>query len=132
MQSLNEKNRINDVVDTALKNMSVLSDVNMIMGNAIKGENGEVIIPFSKVTMGVLVGGGEYGKVSIFKKGDDLPYSAGNGSVVSIKPCGFLIKNSTNSDFKVVSVSDSPYEKFIEKASEFLENLKREDNETQN
>ena len=120
-----ENNRINQVIETAIQNLNTAIDVNTVMGEPIVGENGEYIVPFSKITFGVLAGGGEYGKVSILKKSTDLPYSAGNGAIVSLKPCGFLIKNSKDDSFKIVSVSDTPYEKFIEKASEFIENLSK-------
>ncbi|MBR2870511.1 MAG: hypothetical protein IKB98_03960 [Clostridia bacterium] len=123
MQSVNDKNRINNVIENAIKNLNGLVDVDTVMGSPIKGDNGEIILPFSKVTFGLLVGGGEYGKVSIFKNSSDLPYSAGNGAVVSIKPSGFLIKENNSDNFKVVSVSETSYEKFIEKATDFIKNL---------
>ena len=78
------------------------------------------------MTIGVIVGGGEYGKLSIFKKNDDLPYSAGNGAVVSVKPCGFIVKE--DGKYKVLTVSENSYEKIIDKASEFLESFNAENN----
>ena len=119
MQTIIEDNRINKAIETALKNVSSLIDVNTVIGKPIKTEDGEYIVPITKVTVGVLSGGGEYGRVSIFKKGSDLPYSAGNGAIVSVKPCGFLIKDDSN--FKVISVAESPYEKIIEKASDLFD-----------
>ena len=113
--------RIGSVIESALKNINGLIDVNTVVGKPIKSEAGEMIIPISKVTVGVLAGGGEYGKVTIFKKGSDMPYSAGNGAIISLKPCGFLIKEETS--FKLLSVSDTPYEKIIEKASEIINEI---------
>ena len=69
----------------------------------------------------MLVGGGEYGKVSIFKNNENLPYSAGNGAVISIKPSGFIMKE--NNEFKVFSVSDSALEKLVDKSSEIISKL---------
>lgn len=113
--------RIGSVIESALKNINGLIDVNTVVGKPIKSETGEIIIPISKVTVGVLAGGGEYGKVTIFKKNSDLPYSAGNGAIISLKPCGFLIKDEAS--YKLLSVSDTPYEKIIEKASEFISEI---------
>jgi uncharacterized spore protein YtfJ len=95
------------------------------MGEPIKTKEGDLVIPFSKVTVGLLVGGGEYGKITIFKKDSDLPYSAGNGAVVSIKPCGFLIKE--NNEYKLLNVSHTPYEKLMDKATDIIGSLKNED-----
>ncbi len=113
--------KINIAIETALKNINEFIDVNSVIGSPIKTEDGDIIIPISKVTVGVLVGGGEYGKIGIFKKGEDLPYSAGNGAVVSIKPSGFLIKDNTS--YKLISAKESPSEKLIDKAIEIVSNI---------
>ncbi len=127
MQSKIENNKINKTIETSLKNVSNLVDVNMVIGKPIKTDDGAIFIPISKVTVGVLSGGGEYGKVNIFKKGSDLPYSAGNGTIVSVKPCGFLYKDDKN--YKILTVADNAYEKLIDKASDFISELKAENDE---
>ncbi len=124
MQSKIEHNRINNVIETTLKNLENIIDVNTVIGTPIKTNDGTLIIPISKVIVGVLAGGGEYGKVNLFKSGKDLPYSAGNGAIVSVKPCGFLINEGNG--YKMISISDSPYEKMFEKTTEFFEKLNSE------
>lgn len=124
MQSKIEHNRINNVIETTLKNLGNIIDVNTVVGAPIKTIDGSLIIPISKVVVGVLAGGGEYGKVNLFKSGKDLPYSAGNGAIVSVKPCGFLINEGNG--YKMISVSDSPYEKLLEKTTDFFEKLNSE------
>lgn len=124
MRSDKEKTKINTAIDSALKNIGALIDVNTVVGMPISVPDGSLIIPLSKVTFGILAGGGEYGKISIFSKSDELPYSIGNGSIVSIKPCGFLIK-SANSDYKIISFSGNSYESLIDKASDFITNYSK-------
>jgi len=119
-----ENNRISKVIETTFKNINGLIDVNTVVGKPIKTDYGDYVIPISKVTVGMLVGGGEYGKINIFKNSEDLPYSAGNGAVISVKPCGFLIREQDK--YKVVSVSDTYYEKIIEKAANFISDIKNE------
>lgn len=119
------KNRINAVVETALKNLNSLVDADTVVGAPIKYDNGDYVIPLSNVTFGYLSGGGEYGKVSIFKKGENLPFSAGNGAIVSVKPCAFLVKKS-DGEYSVLTVYNEPIEKLIDKASAFLDTLKGE------
>lgn len=130
MQYQIENNKITKVIESTFKNLSGIIDVNTVVGKPIKTDDGEYVVPVSKVTIGVLMGGGEYGKISIFKKGDDLPYSAGNGAIVSIKPCGFLIKESDK--YKVLSVSDKPYEKLLDKATDFITEFGNINNEEKN
>ena len=124
MQLNTENNKINKAIETALKNVSALVDANTVIGKPLKTNEGDYIIPVSKITVGVLSGGGEYGKVNIFKKGSDLPYSAGNGAIVSVKPCGFLVKD--NGSYRLISVADGAYEKLLDKASDFIVGLKDE------
>ena len=119
MQSDKERTKINSAIETAIKNLGAIIDVNTVIGTPLKNDDGSVIVPVSKVTFGILTGGGEYGKINIFNKGADLPYSAGNGAVVSLKPCGFLVKNAGSSDYKIISMPGN-YENLIDKAAEFL------------
>ena len=130
MQYQIENNKITKVIESTFKNLSGIIDVNTVVGKPIKTDDGEYVVPVSKVTIGVLMGGGEYGKISIFKKGEDLPYSAGNGAIVSVKPCGFLIKESDR--YKVLSVSDKPYEKLLDKAADFISEFGNINNEEKN
>lgn len=127
MQYQQEEGKISKVIESTFKNLSNIIDVNTVVGKPIKSESGEIIIPVSKVTVGVLMGGGEYGKVTIFKKSNDLPYSAGNGAIVSVKPCGFLIKEGNQ--YKLLNVSDKPYEKLLDKATDLISEFGRIDNE---
>ena len=124
MQSQERLNRISETMQTVIKNLSQIVDVNTVVGTPIKDVDGEYIIPVSKVTVGVLTGGGEYGKLSIFKKGEDLPFSAGNGAIVSIKPCAFLVKEQDK--YKLINVALNSYEKLVDKASDFIMELKNE------
>lgn len=128
MSIKNENNRINQIIQTAIQNINSMVDVNTVIGSPINTNKNEVIIPFSKVTLAVLSGGGEYGKLNIFSKGD-LPLSAGNGALVSIKPSGFLVKGSGETDYKIYSVSENPYEKILDKTGEILESLTENKND---
>ena len=122
MRSEKDNNRINDVLETAMKNLGGLIDVNTVVGSPIKTEEGDLVIPVSKVTFGILSGGGEYGKLNIFQKNSDLPYSAGNGAIVSVKPCGFLLKRS-GAEYKVLSVSDDALSGVLDKTVDFISRL---------
>lgn len=129
----NQKNKINDVVKDSIQNLSSIIDVNTVVGTPIAFD-GSTVVPVAKVTFCVLAGGGEYGKVSIFKGGEDLPFSAGNGSVISIKPCGFLVKNE-NEDYKVLSVSGGNLDGIIDKTTDLIKNLTKttvENNDEEN
>ncbi len=117
-------NKISTVVETALKNLKDMADVNTIVGEQITTSTDDIIIPISKVSVLALSGGGEYGKVNIFKNSEDLPYSAGNGAIVSLKPCAFLIKQP-NEDFKVLNVGTSNYDGLFDKIINTIGNINK-------
>ncbi len=115
------KNRIGEVVSNSIEKLSNIIDVNTVIGTPVDVEGG-LVIPIAKVTFCVIAGGGEYGKVSIFKGSEEMPFSAGNGSVVSIKPCGFLIKNR-DEDYKVLSVSNNNLDGLFDKTTDFIKDM---------
>ena len=75
------ENKINRVIDTAMKNLSTLVDVNTVIGKPMKTEDGSLIIPVSKVTLGFMTGGGEYGEVKVMKKDRAIPFAGGSGAI---------------------------------------------------
>ena len=117
---MNDK-KINDVLDESNLSLARLADVNLMIGKPITTISGFQIIPFSKVTMGNLAGGGEYGDVKVLKEGEEPSFAGGNGSIVSMKPMGFLIDDGT--DCRMVRVTDDAMDTLIEHASEILRNV---------
>ena len=55
--------KINNLIDSSLERLDLLADVNTVIGKPIVTISGVQIIPFSKVTLGNLSGGGDYGDV---------------------------------------------------------------------
>ena len=117
-----EKNeKINELIDSSLENLDTLADVNTVIGKPIVTASGFQVIPFSKVTMGNLSGGGEYGDVKIVKETDSLPFAGGSGAVISMKPMGFLIDDGRSC--QLIRVSEEPLDNLIEQASEIIRNV---------
>lgn len=117
------QNKINVVLNSLLENLSTMVDANAVVGSPIKTEEGCLIIPVSKITIGILSGGGEYGKLNIFKSGNDLPCSVGNGTIMSLKPCAFLIKDNKEG-VKIIQTEKENIEKLFDKAIDLFENVK--------
>lgn len=113
--------KINDLINASLVTLNDIADVNTVMGKPIVTASGIQIIPFSKITMGTLSGGGEYGDVKIVKETDSMPFAGGSGSVVSMKPMGFIIDDGKTC--RMLRVTDEPMDNLIEKASEILQNV---------
>ncbi len=121
-----EKNKkINDLIDSSLENLDALADVNTVIGKPIITASGFQVIPFSKVTMGNLSGGGEYGDVKIVKEIDALPFAGGSGAVISMKPMGFLVDDGKSCH--VLRITDEPIDNLIECAGEIVRDVMTKD-----
>ena len=117
-----EKNqKINNLIDSSLEKLDVLADVNTVIGKPIITASGIQVIPFSKVTLGNLSGGGEYGDVKVIKETDSFPFAGGNGAVVSMKPMGFLIDDGQSCH--IFRITDEPIDNLIERAGEILRDI---------
>ena len=121
-----EKNeKINELIDSSLENLDTLADVNTVIGKPIVTASGFQVIPFSKITMGNLSGGGEYGDVKIVKETDSLPFAGGSGAVISMKPMGFLIDDGKNC--RILRITDEPIDNLIERAGEIIHDVMSKD-----
>lgn len=116
-----KKEKINGLINASMDNLDALADVNTIIGQPIITASGFQIIPFSKVTMGNLSGGGEYGDIKVVKEIDALPFAGGSGAVISLKPMGFIVDDGTNC--RIMRVSDEPMDNLIERAGDILRDI---------
>ena len=112
--------KISSLIETSMKNLTSMVDVNTIVGRPIKTDDGNCIIPISKVTVAYMTGGGDTGKAKIFTKSNDLPFIGGSGAVVSMKPSGFLIENGEQ-NFKLLTMDKEPIEMIYDVVSEYVE-----------
>jgi sporulation protein YtfJ len=109
---MSEKNqKINHLVDSSIQHLNQLADVNTVIGKPFTTVSGHQIIPFSKVTMGNLSGGGEYGDVKVIKEIDSLPFAGGSGAVISMKPLGFLIDDGKGC--QILRITEEPIDNLI-------------------
>jgi sporulation protein YtfJ len=117
-----EKNqKINNLIDSSLERLDTLTDVNTVIGKPIITASGYQIIPFSKVTLGNLSGGGEYGDVKVLKQTDTFPFAGGSGAVVSMKPMGFLIDDGKSC--RILRITEEPLDNLIERVGEIMRDV---------
>ncbi len=115
---MDKKKKIDSIMEKTAEQLTGLVDVNTVIGKPIFSASGAQIIPFTKVTMGYLSGGGEYGEAKAIKEDECYPFAGGAGTVVNIKPAGFLIDDGNGC--RIVKVTDDPLDGLIEKASELI------------
>ncbi len=91
------EHHIENLMDSAMKNLKDMIDVNTIVGDAIETVNGTVIIPISRVGFGFVAGGSEFNGETVnqyTKEGIDeeisyrLPFGGGSGAVAAHRVAG--------------------------------------------
>lgn len=112
-------------MEKTAQRLTSLVDVNTVIGKPIVTASGAQVIPFTKVTMGYLSGGGEYGEVKKIEDGECLPFAGGAGTIINLKPSGFLIDDGTGC--RLVRVTEDPLDGLIEKTSDLVNKLVNRD-----
>ena len=113
--------KISNLINSSIAQIDSLADVNTIIGKPIITASGYQIIPFSKVTLGNLSGGGEYGDVKLVKETDTFPFAGGSGAVVSMKPMGFVVDDGKSC--RILRITDEPIDNLVERAGEIIHDI---------
>ena len=98
-------------MESSMKNIKEMIDVNTIIGEAVQTPDGTTIIPVSKVAFGFGAGGSD-----IPVKGGNT-FGGGSGAGVSIKPVGFLVVSADQ--IKLLPI-DSAVSGPVDKLFEFI------------
>ena len=100
MRTYTNSTTINELISNAMDKLKTIVDSSTIVGESIKTEDGVTIVPISKVTVGFVVGGGEYADLSSRRVANHFPMSGGSSGGMSVSPVGFLIiQNDGSVDF---------------------------------
>lgn len=112
-----EQSRQSELIRTALENVKSMVDANTVTGTPITTESGTMIIPISKVFVGIASGGIDYfGK----KSTTDKNFGGGGGTGVTVSPIGFLVIDSKGK-VELLNI-DAPTKDPVSKVVELIEN----------
>lgn len=124
---------IQGLMRTALESLKEMVDVNTVIGDPIETQEGQVIIPVSRVSFGFAAGGTEFagntgggGRLSQYAEdgagGSPFPFGGGSGAGVSVHPVGFLVV--AKDSLRMLPVDGArPMDKLIDVAPQLLERL---------
>jgi len=117
---------INDLISNAMDKIKTIVDSSTIVGDSIQTPDGTTIIPISKVTVGFVVGGGEYADLSSRRVANHFPMSGGSSGGMSVSPVGFLIL-TTDGEVDFVNVENkSLYQTILNMFNSLLAKIEKE------
>ena len=110
---------VSELLGISMEKIKEMADVNAIIGQPIKLEDGTTIIPVSKVSYGFASGGSD-----LPSKYDKNLFGGGAGAGVSIKPEGFLVISPDGTAKMVpMEASSDPISTAIEKVPVVIEKV---------
>lgn len=88
---MGKENQIDGMVSTFIDKVKNMIDVDTVIGTPFETKDGLLLIPITKVSVGFVSGGGEYGcEKKVVKITESLPFAGGGAGGVSVSPIGFL------------------------------------------
>ena len=115
-----KKGRENDF-DRPPKALEKVADANTVIGEPIITVSGSQVIPLSSVTVVNLNGGGEYGDIRTFKITEGFKVAGGNGTVITVKPRGFLVDDGNGC--RLLKMEESAIDTIIEKTGDLVHTI---------
>ena len=100
---------INSLMDTTMRKIKELVDVNTIVGDPITTPDGTTIIPVSKVSYGFATGGSDLPT----KKDNRECFGGGSGAGVTIQPIGFLSIYKGSVKMVPIEKFDGPVDRIV-------------------
>ena len=114
LPSEKQEHPIERIMDSAFGKMRMLTDSDIIVGNPIVMPDGTTVVPISKISVGIVTGGGEYSQ----KQQDEYPFAGASGAGMSVSPVCFLV-----SDGKSVRMLNVGSETFLDKVVDTVPNV---------
>lgn len=120
---------IENIMQSSMEHIKQLADVNTVIGAPIMAGEDTMILPVSKVSLGMLVGGGEY-NMGAAKKNQEYgingvyPFAGTSTLGMSLTPLAFLAVQ--NDSVRVLPAKqDCSADRLIEMLPQFMETAER-------
>jgi len=116
-------NQISNLISNIINNVKGVVDVDSVIGSPFEVGNGVYLIPITKISVGFVAGGGEYGcDKKVIKKLKNYPLAGGGGGGVTVSPIGFIEVKGKQT--KLIRLNEkSVYQNILEKIPSILEGV---------
>ena len=113
------EHKIPEIIRSSMENIRSMVDANTIVGDPIPATNGTVIIPISKVSVGIASGGVDYNSK---KEAQPRPqnFGGGGGTGMTVAPVGFLVCDK-NGDVEFLNVASKGKPDPVDQIADFVE-----------
>ena len=116
---MSEQHPIEGMLGTTMSKLRDMIDVNTIVGDPVKLDNGTCIIPISKVSYGFGSGGSNFPS----KSPKDM-FGGGVGAGATVQPLAFLVVSGTDVKLIPLETKDDPGAKILDAIPGLIEKAK--------
>ena len=106
---------IESIMDSTFGKMRALTDTDTIVGEPIVMPDGTTVVPVSKISIGIVTGGGEYGDNST-----DYPFAGASGAGMSVAPICFLISDGRTVKMLNVGENKNTFDRIVESVPDIV------------
>lgn len=128
MKIYEDGGRLNDMIGQAMEKIKTIVDSSTVVGDKVETDDGTTIIPISKVSVGYVVGGGEYADLSARRVANHFPMAGGSSGGMSVSPVGFLIIYQGSVEFINVE-NKSLYQTVLNMFNALMEKIEKDKGE---
>ena len=113
------ENKIPEIIRSSMENIRSMVDANTMVGDPINTPAGTVIIPISKISVGIASGGVDY---ATKQESPARPqnFGGGGGTGLTVAPVGFLVVDS-DGDVEFINVSQKGKPDPVDQIADFVE-----------
>ena len=113
------ENKIPEIICSSMENIRSMVDANTMVGDPINTPAGTVIIPISKISVGIASGGVDYANK---QESPARPqnFGGGGGTGLTVAPVGFLVVDS-DGDVEFINVSQKGKPDPVDQIADFVE-----------
>ncbi len=126
----NGREKLSEIVTSALENIKEIADVNTVVGEPIIAPGDVTIIPITSVSVGFASGGVDSLGKRTTERSQSMNFAGGGGTGIKINPIGFLVvKADGDVTFLGASSAQKPDKidtilEMIERSPEFIKRLR--------
>ncbi len=113
------EHKIPEIIRSSMENIRSMVDANTIVGDPISVTGGTVIIPISKISVGIASGGVDYNSK---KENQPRPqnFGGGGGTGMTVVPVGFLVCDKSG-DVEFLNVASKGKPDPVDQIADFVE-----------
>ncbi|MBQ8845204.1 MAG: sporulation protein YtfJ [Clostridia bacterium] len=126
MQFYSGSDTISELIQNSMDKIKSIVDSSTVIGEKLETSDGTIIIPISKVTVGYVVGGGEYADLSSRRVANHFPLAGGSSGGMSVTPVGFLVE--TKGEVSFINVENkSLYQSILNVFNNFVSKMGKQE-----